>query len=282
MTRIAYDPVKDRFARIIRSSKFLRRMFYFLLDLFFLRSWHIRRVLWNIGKELDQKGEWKLLDAGSGFGQYDRFILAAFQNVKVTAVDVKEDYLRDSEHFFKQEIKDGKIQFKKADLLEFTFDQKFDVIICIDVLEHIDEDVRVMNNLQNVLNPNGYFLMHSPSHYSEEDAGDEESFVDEHARAGYSKEEISGKLDEAGLNPEKVQYTYGFWGHKAWVLSVKWPMLWFNKLGMFAALLLLFYYPVTLPFVLAMNVADLYTANQKGNGIYALSRNLTKRDKNNE
>lgn len=272
MSRIAYDPVKDRFANIIRNSKFLRRIFYFLLDLFFLRSWHIRKLLWSVGKKLDRKGEWHLLDAGSGFGQYDRFILNAFGNVKVTAVDVKEDYLRDAKHYFSDQVQDGRIEIKKADLLAFESDKKFDVVICIDVLEHIGEDVNVMQNLSSVLNPGGYFLMHSPSHYSEEDAGDEESFVDEHARAGYSKEEISGKLTQAGLTPEKVHYTYGFWGHKAWVLTVKWPMLWFNKLGLIAAAPLLIYYPLVLPFTLLMNLADLYTVNPKGNGIYAVAK----------
>ncbi len=275
MSRIAYDPVKDRFASIIRSSKFLRRVFYALLDLFFLRSWHIRKILRKIGSELDAKGKWKLLDAGSGFGQYDRFILSTFKKAEVHAVDVKKDYLEDCQYYFSSDIESGNISFQEADLLRYESDEKYDLIICIDVLEHIEEDVRVMENLSKVLKPDGYFLMHSPSHYSEEDAGDEESFVDEHARPGYSKEEISEKLTKAGLTPEKVHYTYGFWGHKAWVLSVKWPMLWFNKLGMIAILPLLLYYPITLPFVLIMNFADLYTDNPKGNGIYALSQKTT-------
>ncbi len=38
MNKIAYDPVKDRFARIVRKSKKLRKIFYTLLDLIFLRS----------------------------------------------------------------------------------------------------------------------------------------------------------------------------------------------------------------------------------------------------
>jgi len=79
-------------------------------------------------------------------------------------------------------------------------------------------------------------------------------------------------LKKAGLKPEEVHYTYGFWGHKAWVLSVKWPMLAFNKLGLLAAVPLLVYYPVVMPFCLLMNVSDLYTRNEKGNGIYALAR----------
>ncbi|MEX0994222.1 MAG: hypothetical protein WD599_01760, partial [Balneolaceae bacterium] len=78
MSKIAYDPIKDTFAGVIRRSRLLRRLFYFILDLFFLRGWHIRRRLKKAGRKLDEKGEWKLLDAGCGFGQYDRFILSRF------------------------------------------------------------------------------------------------------------------------------------------------------------------------------------------------------------
>lgn len=271
MSKIAYDPVKDRFAGIIRNSRWLRRLFYFLLDLFFLRSWHIRRILKNRGSQFDEKGEWKLLDAGCGFGQYDRFILSKFNNVNVHSVDVKEDYLEDNRHYFQDEIKKKRIQFYEADLLGFSSDIKFDFIICIDVLEHIENDVNVMKNLQKCLKDGGYFLMHSPSHYSEEDADEDDSFVGEHARPGYSKEEITSKLNSAGFDSVKPHYTYGFWGHKAWVLSVKWPMIWFNKIKLFAAIPLLIYYPIVMPFCLLLNFADLFTKNEKGNGIYALA-----------
>jgi SAM-dependent methyltransferase len=274
MSRIEYDPVKDKFAGIVKNSKILRRAFYFLLDIFFLRSWHIRRVLTQIGKKLDKQKEWKLLDAGCGFGQYDRFILEQFQQVKVYSVDVKEDYLEDNRRYFKDEIASGRITFYEADLLNFTSEIKFDVIICIDVLEHIEEDKRVMKNLSASLKKDAYFLMHSPSHFSKEDAGEDNSFVGEHARAGYSKPEIDKKLMESDLLPEKIHYTYGTWGHRAWVLSVKWPMLWFNKISLFAVIPLLVYYPIVMPFCLVMNLIDLYTRNEKGNGIYALARKI--------
>ena len=272
MSRIAYDPVKDKFSKIISNSCLLRRVFYFLLDLFFLRSWHLRRLIRKYGRAQDQKGEWSLLDAGSGFGQYDRFILSSFKNVEVLSVDVKKDYLADCRNYFSNQISNGRIEFREADLLNFEPDRRFDLAICIDVLEHIEEDVRVMQNLNKSLKQGGVLLIHSPSHYSEEDADEDESFVDEHARAGYSKEEISEKLVRAGFDVETVHYTYGFWGHKAWILSVKWPMLWFNKLSLLAALPLIFYYPLILPFTLLMNTADLFTKNQKGNGIYAVGR----------
>lgn len=274
MSKIAYDPVKDKFARIIRRSKVLRRIFYFLLDMIFLRSWYIRRILREKGEKLDKQGEWTLLDAGSGFGQYDRFILETFANVKLHSVDVKEDYLEDNRSYFSSETEEGRISIYEADLLEFESDTSFDMIICIDVLEHIEEDKRVMKNLCRTLKKGGLFVMHSPSHYSEEDSDTDDTFVGEHARTGYSKEEIDKKLMESDLHPKKIHYTYGTLGHRAWVLSVKWPMILFNKAGLFAAIPLAVYYPIVLPFCLVMNRLDMVSKNRRGNGIYAIAERI--------
>lgn len=272
MSRIAYDPVKDRFAKIIHHNRFLRSLFYSVLDLFFLRSWYIRRELKNYAAGFDQRGDWNLLDAGSGFGQYDRFLLSRFSNVSVTAVDVKEDYLDDCRYYFENEIKNNRIVFKKADLLSLEEAKNFDFAICVDVLEHIEADVQVIKNIAKVLKPNGYFLMHSPSIFSEEDAGEDESFVDEHARTGYSKSGIREKIQQAGLTPVEVAYTYGSKGHFAWQLLIKYPMLWMNKIKLWALPLMVVWYIFTLPVGLLLMKLDMMGENEKGTGIYAVAR----------
>ncbi|MDR8393531.1 methyltransferase domain-containing protein [Aliifodinibius sp. S!AR15-10] len=272
MSKIAYDPVKDRFAAIIRRSSFLRTLFYKLLDLFFLRSWYVRRVLRTYATPLDELPEWKLLDAGTGFGQYDRFLLMQFSNIKVKGIDVKEDYLSDCRIYFQDQIDRGKIQFQKQDLLEIDYEGEFDFTICIDVLEHIEEDEKVIGNLAKALKPSGYFLMHSPSHYSESDAGDEDTFVGEHARAGYSKEDITEKIKRAGLHPVEVNYTYGKLGHFAWMLIIKYPMLLLNKINLLALPLLAIYYLPVLPIALLLMKLDMNGENEWGTGIYALAR----------
>ncbi|PAU93144.1 methyltransferase type 11 [Aliifodinibius salipaludis] len=272
MSRIAYDPVKDRFAKIIRRFRFLRTLFYKILDLFFLRSWYIRKILREYGSDIDAEGEWKLLDAGSGFGQYDRFILQEFDNVNVQAVDVKKDYLEDSQAHFEPEIEAGRITFNQKDLLEINYEDTFDFVICIDVLEHIEEDEKVMQNICQSLQDNGYFLMHSPSIYSEEDADGDESFVDEHARPGYSKKDIRKKLENSGFAVVDVAYTYGTKGHLAWELIIKYPMLWLNKIKLWALPIMAVYYIPVLPVSLLLMALDIRDDNERGAGIYALAR----------
>jgi cyclopropane fatty-acyl-phospholipid synthase-like methyltransferase len=272
MSRIAYDPVKDRFASIIRNNRLLRTFFYKLLDLFFLRSWYVRALLKQYATVMDKNDQWKLLDAGCGFGQYDRFMLQTFSQVSVKAVDVKKNYLADCRHYFASEIDKNRITFEQADLLNFEKRSVFDMAICVDVLEHITEDVQVMKRIMQSLKSGGYFIMHSPSVFSEEDAGEDESFVDEHARTGYSKSDIREKLQQAGLTPVEVAYTYGVKGHFAWKLLIKYPMLWMNKIKLWALPLMAVWYILTLPLGLILMKMDMSEANEKGNGIYAVAR----------
>lgn len=276
MSQIAYDPVKDKFAGIIRNSRFLRWLFYMALDLFFLRSWHVRKVLKELKRTEGNKIH-KILDAGNGFGQYDRVLLNIFKHSYVKAVDVKEDYLDDCRFYFKKQIENGRMEIEKQDLLEYK-EPGYDLVLCVDVLEHIHEDVRVMENMFESLKPGGFFLMHSPSHLAEEDAGEDDFFVDEHARAGYSKEDISKKLKLAGFNPVKIRYTYGKFGHAAWVMLIKLPMLFLNKVGFIGVLLLPFWYVLTLLPSLALMFADTAGSNESGTGILAFAQKSQKQN----
>lgn len=268
MSQIAYDPVKDKLAGFIRSSRPLRRLFYIALDTFFLRSWHIRKKLRQLHQAYRPA---HILDAGSGFGQYDHFMLQKLKPAHLLAVDVKQDYLDDCAYFFREHIAEGRLRLEKQDLLSFS-KPGHDLVLCVDVLEHIEEDVRVMRNMRDSLAPGGYFLMHSPSSFAEEDAGEDDFFVDEHARAGYSQQELRSKFKQAGLEPVDIRYTYGPYGHAAWVMLIKWPMLWLNKVGFWGIVLLPFWYSLVLLPSLLLHRLDVGRVNVKGTGIIGLAR----------
>ncbi|MFU8860097.1 MAG: class I SAM-dependent methyltransferase [Cyclonatronaceae bacterium] len=274
MSRIAYDPVKDSFAGMIRGRRWLRTLFYKLLNLFFLRSWHVRtRVRHLHALKFSGLKQWNVLDAGSGFGQYDRFMLREFDNAVIHAVDVKESYLEDCRSYFSREIEEGRITFANEDLLRLNVSEAYDFVLCVDVMEHIENDTAVLSNISGSLKEGGYFLMHSPSHLSEEDAGEGEgSFVDEHARTGYSRTDIEKKLRKSGLIPVEITYTYRKWGHISWIIMIKWPMLLLNRLGMGAVVLLPFYYLIfLLPGLIMMN-ADLSVRQDEGKGIIVIAQ----------
>jgi len=268
-----YDPIKNVFAGIIKRYPFLRVIFYKILNLMFLRSWYVRRELKALREKFGDD-EITIYDAGSGFGQYTYFMVNNLSPCKIFSVDVKEDWINDSKEFFsKRKIKN--ISFNVEDLTKINHQDKFDVIVCIDVMEHIEKDEQVFRNYFTALKKNGYLLINSPSIYGGSDVHDEneESFISEHARDGYSKEDLESKLHPLGFETYQTKYTYGFWGDKAWRLGIKYPMFLLNISKLFFIILPV-YYLVTLPITLLMMFADYSSNNKIGSGINYIAKKV--------
>jgi SAM-dependent methyltransferase len=231
----------------------------------FLRSWYVRRELREIRKRI--KGKIDIYDAGTGYGQYSYFMSKKLQPNRIYAVDVKENWIKDCENFFKlKNLND--VSFGIEDLTTITHKNRFDLIVCVDVMEHIVEDVKVFLNYYNALKPDGILLINTPSIFGGSDVHDDEdeSFVGEHARDGYSFEDLRDKLSPLGFANFKHKYSYGFWGDKAWRLGIKYPMLMLNKLKILLVILP-FYYVLTLIPVLLMMFIDYKSDNKVGSGI---------------
>ncbi len=260
-----YDPIKNIFANTIRKFPFLRILFYKILDLMFLRSWYVRKELKEIRKNFGGRNI-SIYDAGSGFGQYTYFMSKKLRPCNILSVDVKEDWISDCRNFFNQK-KITDVSFSVEDLTSITHHNKFDLIVCVDVMEHIAEDLKVFTNFYSALKKSGFLLINSPSVYGGSDVhGDEESFIAEHARDGYSKEDLEEKLCPLSFSVHKSRYTYGFWGDKAWRLGIKYPMLLLNISKLFLLILPL-YYVVTIPFTLIMMNLDFFSESKRGSGI---------------
>ena len=121
--------------------------------------------------------------------------------------------------------------------------------------------------------PGGFLLINTPSIYGGSDvhSGEDESFIGEHAREGYSYEDLKEKLIPLGFSVFNYRYTYGFWGDKAWRLGIKFPMLMLNASKIFF-IVLPFYYIITLPFTLVMMYIDYISKNETGSGINFIAK----------
>ena len=237
----------------------------------FLRSWYVRRELTELRGKFGNANI-DIYDAGSGFGQYTYFMANKLKQCKIFSVDVKEDWINDCREFFKQKKIAG-VSFAVEDLLRITHQTKFDLIVCVDVMEHIADDTTVFKNFFVALKPGGYLLINSPSIYGGSDVHDDEaeSFIGEHARDGYSKEDLESKLHPLGFTTYKCRYTYGFWGDKAWRLGIKYPMVLLNISKLFLLILPL-YYLLTFPFTLIMMNLDFASENKIGSGINFIAK----------
>lgn len=264
-----YDPIKKSLGKVFNANPFLRILFYKMLDLLLLRAWHIRKELKRWNKTVPHGA--KIMDAGSGFGQYTHFLTTLNNRHEILALDVKEEQIADCNQFFQKIGKSGQAHFEKQDLTTYTQDDSFDLIISIDVMEHILEDEQVFSNFHQSLKDGGLLLISTPSDLGGSDSdhhGEDEvhGFIDEHVRDGYNMDDIKAKLERAGFSRIEAAYTYGKTGSLAWRLSMKYPISILNWSKLFF-ILLPFYYLVTFPFCLVLNYLDVSTPQASGTGL---------------
>lgn len=259
-----YDPIKKSLGNVFNRSVFLRKLFYRLLDLLLLRAWHIRKQLKLYSKIYNPV---KILDAGSGFGQYTYRMSRLFPKAVILAVDLKQEQVDDCNLFFK-EIGNNNVRFETGDLTQLNRTEEFELVLCVDVMEHIEEDEKVFSNMCRALKPGGWLLISTPSDRGGSDVKEEgqSSFIEEHVRDGYNAADIENKLRKAGFSHVEVNYSYGTPGKISWRLSMKYPILMLGKSKWFF-ILLPFWYLITFPFCLVLNYLDVRMKHTTGTGL---------------
>ncbi len=267
-----YDPIKHSLGKVFNRKPWLRKLFYRLLDLLLLRSWHINKELKKWAATNPEARH--ILDAGSGFGQYVYRMTRLNPDWQITGLDLKDEQIEDCNRFF-IEIGNSKATFKIADLTALTYKEEFDMILCVDVMEHIEEDVKVLTHFHHALRPGGMLLISTPSdqggsdvHHHNEKTEEAVGFIDEHVRDGYGVEELGKKLQKAGFAKNEIRYQYGKPGRISWRLSMKYPILLLNQSKIFF-ILLPFYYLIVFPLSMVLNMMDVSGNHKTGTGLIA-------------
>lgn len=260
-----YDPIKKSLGNVFNAAPFLRILFYKLLDLLLLRAWHIHLELRKWAERRENIVH--ILDAGSGFGQYTFYLSGMNKSWNVKALDIKIEQVSDCNKFF-NEIGRKNVVFKIADLTKFKEENAYDLILCVDVMEHIEEDVLVFKNFFASLKPGGMLLVSTPSDQGGSDVheDDDTSFIEEHVRDGYNIDEIQKKLISAGFSKVYARYSYGSPGQVSWRLSMKYPIQLLGLSKIFF-IILPFYYIVTYPISFILNYIDTHSVHEKGTGL---------------
>ncbi|MCK4920566.1 MAG: class I SAM-dependent methyltransferase [Bacteroidales bacterium] len=261
-----YDPIKRSLGNVFNKNSFLRISFYKLLDLLLLRTWHIKKELKNLKKTLS--GNSYFLDAGSGYGQYTHFLGRKFRKAKIYAIDVKEEQIEDCNRFISNTSMSDRVVFAVGDLTMYSEKEKYKLILSVDVMEHIEDDIKVFQNFYASLKKDGVLLISTPSDQGGSDVHDEHenSFIDEHVRDGYNINEIEEKLRSAGFSKISTRYSYGCPGKISWKLSMKYPISLLNFSKTFFIILPV-YYLITFPFSLVLNYLDVKIKNKTGTGL---------------
>jgi 2-polyprenyl-3-methyl-5-hydroxy-6-metoxy-1,4-benzoquinol methylase len=264
-----YDPIKRSLGSVFNRTPFLRKVFYGLLDLLLLRAWHVH-------KELKAFSGWKkkglkVLDGGAGFGQYTFWMSKKNPTWSITAIDVKEEQVADCNEFFGQIGRAENVKFQVGDLTQYIQPITYDLVVCVDVMEHILEDVEVFKNYYTSMKGDAMLLISTPSDQGgsgidEHSEGEVIGFIDEHVRDGYNIKEIEDKLKSVGFSKVDARYQYGGPGKIAWKLSMMYPMKMLNASKLFF-IILPFYYLITYPFSFVLNWLDVSGKHSSGSGL---------------
>jgi 2-polyprenyl-3-methyl-5-hydroxy-6-metoxy-1,4-benzoquinol methylase len=266
-----YEPIKKTLNRFFARSVVMRKTLYFLLDLLLLRTWHVKKALHRIAQQYPEEAI--ILDAGSGLGQYSWRMSRMNSKWNIKAFDINKEQIDDCNIFFGKTGLSERVSFYNCNLVALSDINSYDIILSVDVMEHIEDDVLVFQNFYKSLRNNGVLLISTPSDKGGSDVheGHGQSFIDEHVRDGYSIKDITEKLLLAGFNSVEAAYTYGKPGNISWRLSMKYPIKMLNVSYIFF-LVLPFYYLVFFPVSLILNIFDLALKHKTGTGLLVTAR----------
>ena len=233
-----------------------------------LRVWHIIRELRRLGYWHDTPVA--LLDAGGGEGAFAYYCARRFPQWRVVVADNEPEAIARGQQM-KQRLGLHNLEVRSIDLLEEQGPETFDVVICSDVLEHIEQDERVVQNLAQVLKPHGILILTSPSipqrqhlrlvAWRERRIGFHPAHYG-HVRDGYSPKDMERLLKQSGLSSERIQWTFGRFGTLMFDLFF---VTGDNQPNVVV-------YMVLFPFYMGLSWLDVCLPNHDGSAIMAVGR----------
>jgi len=157
-----------------------------------------------------------ILDAGCGSGAHALDLAYRYPLSEFVGMD--SDMNRVEQAKADQKILGVKnCKFVCTDLTDPLGEGEYDIIYCIDVLEHIEKDELVIKNLCSVLKLGGSLLIHVPLLNQERYFNYFKNWVqDDHVREGYNLRCLIEMLENQNLQVVTKRYTFGRAGAIAW------------------------------------------------------------------
>jgi len=166
----------------------------------------------------------RVLDAGSGNGDHTFRLARRYPTATFHGVELDASHIVRCQGRLEQEGLTN-LTFSRGNLLDPLGDEDYDLAYNVDVLEHIDDDVAVLENITRALRSGGTLFVHTPltpqRHWMRRFDLDRAKRGDHH-REGYGFDELKLKALSVGLERVEMQFTHGRWGTLAWEL---WSLL---------------------------------------------------------
>jgi len=176
------------------------------------KTYNYNKWVFDMYKEFVGK---RVLDIGSGYGTFINFIS---NKEYVAAIEPSEEcynYLT-ARFSSKKNIELVKADVTAPETLGGLREKGIDTVICLNVLEHIEDDKKAVRNIREVMKPGGKFILFVPALNAIYGTLDEALG---HYRR-YEKKELELMLNEAGFKIIKSRYV-NFVGAFSWFLYSK-------------------------------------------------------------
>lgn len=151
----------------------------------------------------------KILDAGCGEGNIS--LILAKNHHRVWGIDLSKQKVSLAKKRAKKLNLEKCATFSVGNLEKLTINKKFDVVFCIEVLEHVKNDEKVIRNLFSLLNSGGLIIITVPAKsaplYKLKSVKKYDTKVG-HLRR-YCQKELMEKLKRAGFKQVRLKKTEG-------------------------------------------------------------------------
>jgi ubiquinone/menaquinone biosynthesis C-methylase UbiE len=114
------------------------------------------------GKKLKERGfvRGRILDAGCGPGATNLALADHWPESELVGIDLSEPLLAMALRAAEERGVAGRVRFQKADVTDMPFeDDSFDVLINVNVVHLVDEPLRLLDEMERVLKPDGFLFL---------------------------------------------------------------------------------------------------------------------------
>ncbi len=221
----------------------------------------------NLIQELPLPDQAQVLELGSGRGVSLFWLARRHPAWQLTGIDLDEEMATMSERAARRGGWDN-LKFQVGAAEDLAAQQQYDLIICIDALEHIADDLGLLLKARAALKPDGYLVLHVPrrrQHQWRWLSTFREHTVDGHVGEEYEEDEFRRLIEQAGFRLVDFRQTFGRWGEVSFELNMlQWRRRWLRNI------LALLTYPLAVP----IGYVDTRRPPERGNAFLAAAQPL--------
>jgi 2-polyprenyl-3-methyl-5-hydroxy-6-metoxy-1,4-benzoquinol methylase len=178
----------------------------------YLHHLYLKRALDTLGSGFQPM---TILDAGCGSGDHTFYLARRYPLALVTGIDVDRELI-ERNRATANRLGLGNVTFKVASVEE-PISGIFDLIVSIDVLEHLHHQEQALRNLHDALAPGGAAFFHIPTirprpvPFSRWLHDFHEWAHEEHVADDVTAEQFAAATRKAGFTTERIWRTFGYW-----------------------------------------------------------------------